>query len=594
MKNFIQNLKKHKNNWKTNYLKFPNFEKMRHKVKKFKNKKREFIDRGKKFSNIEKEKKEIINLYKKNDMKSFYKHLLYLEQMQKGDREYLSKSLCDISKIIDNSKIQLEVLEKAYNYNSYDSVTLTSYATALANKNKFDRAFELFEKSLEINSTDHITIFLYAMALEKSGDFQEAIKLLTTLKDMEFDRNYVIFLSLTLGRLYYAVSNKTLGDKYFDYAINNSPNKNETLLESAKNILSHNPYSKDAINILKKITEESKEYKSAFKILTNNLPIDKYFEQFKDSFGEEEEFKELDELYRGIYHKLDNQTSVLENRVNRYLKESREEEDIEVFKKILERVENMQQHIDSERNLEKRELNKIDKSDFDLMMDEISKASHNITDITLNDLFKVENLIYRFEKTNSNNNNLLHKLKILKSQIDIISSTINNFKSINEGDTLSSIEFKLLEFRDSFDRKDKIYENSNITINIENENEIFYADKNRIIEFLNEFIENSTNHNPNFQIEITIDIKIVKNPNIDGVQTSKNYLFINYRDNGKGIEKDKKEWIFLPLRTTSDKGSGLGLFIIKKTIEKMGGSIKESGNNGVNFKIFIPNQKETK
>ena len=72
-----------------------------------------------------------------------------------------------------------------------------------------------------------------------------------------------------------------------------------------------------------------------------------------------------------------------------------------------------------------------------------------------------------------------------------------------------------------------------------------------------------------------------------------NFLQIMLFDDGKGIPKEKKNWIFLPLNTTSKQGSGLGLFIIKKTLEEMDGFIWENGVQGVRFNIFIKNKEIT-
>ena len=71
------------------------------------------------------------------------------------------------------------------------------------------------------------------------------------------------------------------------------------------------------------------------------------------------------------------------------------------------------------------------------------------------------------------------------------------------------------------------------------------------------------------------------------------YLFIEFADNGSGVPEDKKDWIFQPLKTTSqeDKGSGLGLFIIRKTLTKMNGYIREVGRDGARFEIYIPYSK---
>jgi signal transduction histidine kinase len=81
----------------------------------------------------------------------------------------------------------------------------------------------------------------------------------------------------------------------------------------------------------------------------------------------------------------------------------------------------------------------------------------------------------------------------------------------------------------------------------------------------------------------------IGSPSIPG---DRKFLYIEFTDNGQGVPNDKKEWIFQPLKTTSpeDKGSGLGLFIARKTIKKMGGLIREVGevSKGVRFQIYLP------
>ncbi|MCP4104275.1 MAG: HAMP domain-containing histidine kinase [Desulfobacteraceae bacterium] len=64
------------------------------------------------------------------------------------------------------------------------------------------------------------------------------------------------------------------------------------------------------------------------------------------------------------------------------------------------------------------------------------------------------------------------------------------------------------------------------------------------------------------------------------------------KDNGKGIPAEKKNWVFLPLNTTSQKGTGLGLFINRKLVEQMKGFIWENGYKGIQFRIFIPCMEE--
>ncbi len=65
------------------------------------------------------------------------------------------------------------------------------------------------------------------------------------------------------------------------------------------------------------------------------------------------------------------------------------------------------------------------------------------------------------------------------------------------------------------------------------------------------------------------------------------------RDNAGGIDKDLLEDIFLPAISTKG-GSGIGLYLSKKIIEKNGGTICALNNkNGVTFTIDLTNQKAT-
>ena len=67
---------------------------------------------------------------------------------------------------------------------------------------------------------------------------------------------------------------------------------------------------------------------------------------------------------------------------------------------------------------------------------------------------------------------------------------------------------------------------------------------------------------------------------------------IEINDNGKGIDKQLKNKIFTPFFTTkpAGKGTGLGLNIIQKIIEKYGGTIncKSSDGKGASFIISLP------
>jgi signal transduction histidine kinase len=66
-------------------------------------------------------------------------------------------------------------------------------------------------------------------------------------------------------------------------------------------------------------------------------------------------------------------------------------------------------------------------------------------------------------------------------------------------------------------------------------------------------------------------------------------LEIFFQDNGKGIDAGLKEKIWYPFFTTKEKGTGMGLAIIRKVVNTLKGeiSLAETGPGGTTFKIIF-------
>jgi signal transduction histidine kinase len=85
--------------------------------------------------------------------------------------------------------------------------------------------------------------------------------------------------------------------------------------------------------------------------------------------------------------------------------------------------------------------------------------------------------------------------------------------------------------------------------------------------------------------------------NLEGILTITakyldNFIMVSFKDTGTGIEPDIIDKIFEPFFTTKKQGegSGLGLDIVKKIIEKHDGSIQVESilGKGAQFIINIP------
>ena len=77
------------------------------------------------------------------------------------------------------------------------------------------------------------------------------------------------------------------------------------------------------------------------------------------------------------------------------------------------------------------------------------------------------------------------------------------------------------------------------------------------------------------------------------IRRENNHIVIDIRDNGIGMTKENKKKLFTPYFTTkatSDKGTGLGLYVIREFIEMHGGTIACSSEygKGTTFTIKLP------
>lgn len=119
-------------------------------------------------------------------------------------------------------------------------------------------------------------------------------------------------------------------------------------------------------------------------------------------------------------------------------------------------------------------------------------------------------------------------------------------------------------------------------------NGAFVSDKYRVQMVMNNLISNAIRYQ---NIENENPFVKVK------VKTCENEAMITVEDNGIGIADEKHHKIFDMFYRVSDqsKGSGLGLYIVKETIDVLEGSIAMSSEVGVGttFHLRIPNKTQT-
>jgi len=494
--------------------------------------------------------------------------------------------------LADKGKFQtaFELFERSLQVDANNIIALNSYGYALAADNDFQKAFELFEKSLQIEPDNHITLFMYATVLEAAQRYEEAISRIKKIRPADLSPSERNFRILKLARLYYLTGPKKQGNHYFDLVIKNAKQADVERLQAAKHILAIQPYSQKAIDLLIEITDNSPQYSQALRMLSLDLDPQAYFKLFKTTA--ESSLKDTEMLNRAMYHKILNEISMLKAIAYQIVKDDRASE---VLSKVITSIETTYDKITQRRNEEKTKVEQMPTNNYEETVAIISQTAHDIADIVNNEIAIIKRRLQLVLKGLTQKDRFFHKLEKLLQRIESTETALNDLKSVNEGINLHNDTFKVNALFEPWQMTSTL-QHATLAFDIQNGDAEFVGDKEKIKSFLSELVENALKHNPeqpDFQIAISSkDIEGVphntgKNPPRKRFGAKK-HLFITFSDNGKGIPPDKKEWVFLPLETTSKEGSGLGLFIIKRTLKNMKGHIIETGTQGVHFEIDIP------
>ncbi|GAG58032.1 unnamed protein product [marine sediment metagenome] len=129
-----------------------------------------------------------------------------------------------------------------------------------------------------------------------------------------------------------------------------------------------------------------------------------------------------------------------------------------------------------------------------------------------------------------------------------------------------------------------------INLQIGSLNEKIYVQANELLqEVLENLLTNAIKYNNKDTIELEINIS-------ETDKERKNYIKIEFRDNGTGIKDDKKAFIFKKgfKEHKSGKGMGFGLALVKKIMDNYKGyvwvenRVKGDYTQGCNFILLIP------
>jgi signal transduction histidine kinase len=178
-------------------------------------------------------------------------------------------------------------------------------------------------------------------------------------------------------------------------------------------------------------------------------------------------------------------------------------------------------------------------------------------------------------------------LKLMKSQVNIMDKLIHDIIDYSRNSRVpTNIEkvnlYTLLN--ESIDLIKYIDINIIKRFNLEVDKElIVLTDPSRLRVIVNNLLSNSVKYADRTKTELVITITATRTPD--------SFTF-SVEDNGEGIAKDQQDKIFNMFYRASEKasGSGLGLYIVKESLEKMNGTIscQSTLGKGCRFTVTIP------
>ncbi|WP_205503042.1 sensor histidine kinase [Rufibacter psychrotolerans] len=167
------------------------------------------------------------------------------------------------------------------------------------------------------------------------------------------------------------------------------------------------------------------------------------------------------------------------------------------------------------------------------------------------------------------------------TQIDVLSDIATSFSSFT---AMPDLKLEILELNSLIRRSADLHLNPQqhrVEVELPGEPVHVSADENQLIRIFNNLLLNALQAVPSSRTpEIKVRLQLV----------SPQWALVQVQDNGSGIPAEVQPKIFIPNFSTKYSGSGIGLAVVKKGVEAIGGSIwfETQENVGTTFFLKLP------
>jgi PAS domain S-box-containing protein len=213
----------------------------------------------------------------------------------------------------------------------------------------------------------------------------------------------------------------------------------------------------------------------------------------------------------------------------------------------------------------------------------VYKVSHDLR-APLSSILGLVNLA----KLPGNTDNPMDYIDIIGSKVEhldhFIGDVLSHSKNLKMDLTISKVDFNYI-IDQTFNDLNYLEGAKGISRMVKVDGIDFYSDPWRIAEILRNLISNAIKYRKLDQVASEIGIKI----NVDHLRAE-----IVFADNGIGIEEKNLTRVFEMFyrATEQSDGSGIGLYIVKNAVDKLGGQISLASRlgQGTRFSIILPNR----
>ena len=243
--------------------------------------------------------------------------------------------------------------------------------------------------------------------------------------------------------------------------------------------------------------------------------------------------------------------------------------------------------------------------ELSLFSDELSRSNRELEDfafVASHDLQEPLRKIMAFgDRLESQSDNLsdkqrdfLKRMRSAANRMSILISDLLEFSRVStRGKPFQEVDLNSI-VQNCIDDLNVLIEETGVSIKIDSLPSVI-ADPTQMQQLLFNLLTNAIKFSQNEAApQVSISVESAEQPTAIEIEELKDWICITIKDNGIGFEQEYAEKIFAPFQRlhsrNSFKGTGIGLAICRRIIERHNGIIVAQGNTneGATFKVTLP------